>query len=121
MLDLSADLPPRPARAEATRAETDAPAAKTPPAQLRGGRIAQSGLVAPIACADGIVLVDVSGGRRITLDAFGSRVWELLAGEPTLPVLVEGLRDDGTRAERLADDVVRLLARWREMGVITWR
>jgi hypothetical protein len=96
--------------------------AMTPSAQPRGSRIVQSGRVAPVARADGsIVLVDVGSGRRITLDSFGSRVWELLADRPTLPLLVERLRDAGTRAERLAEDLVLLLARWREMGVITWQ
>jgi hypothetical protein len=92
-----------------------------PPVPPSGGRIVQSQRVAAVVRDRDAVLVDVDGGRRITLDAFGTRVWQLLAHQPTLPALVERLRDDGVGAERLADDVVRLLARWREMGVIAWR
>jgi hypothetical protein len=36
-------------------------------------------------------------------------------------MLVERLRDEGTRAEQLAEDVTRLLAQWCEKGVIAWR
>jgi hypothetical protein len=105
----------------AKRDEGGAEAARTLPAQPRGSRIAKSGRVAPIVRDDGTILVDVNGGRRITLDPFGSRVWALLTDEPTLPVLVERLRDEGTRSEQLAEDVTRLLERWREMGLIAWR
>jgi hypothetical protein len=87
----------------------------------RGSRIAPSARVAPVERADGIVLVDVSGGQRITLDAFGSNVWRLLADQPTLPLLLERLRDEHTRADRVAEDVARLLMRWLELGVIAWR
>jgi hypothetical protein len=107
-------------RGRTERDESNA-AAAMPLAQPRGSRIAQSGTVAPIVRADGIILIDVSGGRRISLDAFGSRVWALLADLPTLPVLVERLREDGTRSEQLAEDVACLLARWGERGVIVWR
>jgi hypothetical protein len=44
-----------------------------------------------------------------------------LADQPTLAALVARVSDDGTSAERLAEDVTRLLARWRAMGAITWR
>jgi hypothetical protein len=87
----------------------------------RGSRITQSTAVVSIPCADGTILIDGNGGRRITLDSFGSRVWGLLAGQPTLPVLLDQLRDDETRSVQLAEDVARLLMRWREMGVIAWR
>jgi hypothetical protein len=63
----------------------------------------------------------VGAGRRITLDRFGSHVWMQLADQPTLPALVARLRDAGASAERIAEDVTRLLAWWRAMGVIAWR
>jgi hypothetical protein len=68
-----------------------------------------------------LTLVDLNGGRRITLQPFGSRVWALLADRPTLPILLERLRQDGGRPEQLAEDVTRLLAYWRQRGVIEWR
>jgi hypothetical protein len=87
----------------------------------RGSRIAQSAGVVSCPRADGTVLVDLGAGRRITLDLFGSQVWMRLADQPTLAALVARVSDDGTSAERLAEDVTRLLARWRAMGAITWR
>ena len=68
-----------------------------------------------------MLLLDMGQGRRITLDLFGSRLWSELRQEPTLGSLLTALRDDGGSSERLAEDVTRLLARWRAGGVITWR
>ena len=86
-----------------------------------GSRIAQAGRVASSPTADGAVLVDMSTGRRTRVDHFGQRVWRALSSQPTLPALVTSLRDDGTSAERLAEDVTRLLARWLTQGMIEWR
>jgi hypothetical protein len=86
-----------------------------------GSRIAQAGHVASSALADGAVLIDVRAGRRTRLDHFGSRLWRALASQPTLPALVASLREDGTSAERLAEDVTRLLARWSTQGLVEWR
>jgi len=88
---------------------------------MPGNRITRSAAVVPIVRGDATVLLDVGGGYRIALDAFGSRVWALLDDAPTLPVLIERLRDGGARPEQLAEDVMRLLARWKEHGVIAWR
>lgn len=63
----------------------------------------------------------MGGGRRLTLDSFGSRVWTLLDDEPTLPLLLERLRDDPVSDHRLSADVRRLIAWWEVLGVITWR
>jgi hypothetical protein len=94
---------------------------KTASTRSRGSRIVQSSGVVSCPRPDGTVLVDVGAGRRITLDLFGSHVWMQLADQPTLPALIALLRDDGSSAERLAEDVTRLLARWDASGVITWR
>jgi hypothetical protein len=88
---------------------------------LRGDRIALSNAVVSCPRADGSVLIDVRGGRRLTLDQFGCRVWTALARQPTLAQLIAGLHEDGGSVERLAEDITRLLARWRAIGVITWR
>jgi hypothetical protein len=69
---------------------------------------------------DGHVIIDIAGGRRLTLDQLGHRVWAALGDRPTLAALIAGLREDGGSAERLAEDVTRLLARWRAIGVISW-
>lgn len=95
-----------------------------PPAPPRGSRIVQSASTVPVARRDEIVLVDMRGGRRITLDRFGRRVWAQLADRPTLPLLVEQLRDGGDggdHADQLTERVTGLLAYWSERGVIVWR
>ena len=91
------------------------------PAAPRGGRIVQSARVVPMEQAGSIVLVDLNAGQRVTLDAFGRKVWALLADQPSLPLLMEWLRDGTTRADLLAEDLTRLLARWLELGLIAWR
>jgi hypothetical protein len=95
--------------------------ATTPARHVPGSRIAQAGHVVSSVIADGAVLVDARAGRRTRLDGFGSRLWRALAARPTLPALVTSLRDDGTSAERLAEDVTRLLARWKAQGLVEWR
>jgi hypothetical protein len=70
---------------------------------------------------DGALLLDVSSGRRISLDAFGRALWTSLDDSPTLSELLVRLRDDGMPAERLAEDITPLLARWRAQGLIRWR
>lgn len=77
--------------------------------------------VVTVTRPDGMALIDVRAGRRVSLDTFGSRVWTQLAREPTLAALIITLRDDSTSAERLAEDVVRLLSAWYRMGMIEWR
>ncbi|MFL5608843.1 MAG: PqqD family protein [Gemmatimonadaceae bacterium] len=69
---------------------------------------------------DDIVIIDVAGGRCLTLDQFGYRLWTALGDRPTLAALLVGLREDAGSAEQLAEDVTRLLARWRAIGVISW-
>jgi hypothetical protein len=88
---------------------------------MRGGnRLRQSTGVGMLPRGDGAVLADSDAARRLVIDAFGRRVWALLVDRPTLASLVMRLRDEGTPAERLAEDVTRLLARWRAAGVIAW-
>jgi hypothetical protein len=96
-------------------------AGRATPTRPRGSRIVRCAGVVACTRADGTVLVDVGAGRRVTLDRFGDEVWMQLADQPTLPELVARLRDTGTPAERVAEDVTRLLAWWRGAGVITWR
>jgi hypothetical protein len=81
----------------------------------------RSDRVATVERATSVVLVDMGGGRRLTLDSFGSRVWTLLDDEPTIPLLLERLRDDQVSDRRLSDDVRRLIAAWEALGVISWR
>jgi hypothetical protein len=69
---------------------------------------------------DDQVIIDVAGGRRLTLDQFGYRLWIALGERPTLAALLMGLREEAGSAEQLAEDVTRLLARWRAIGVISW-
>jgi hypothetical protein len=38
-----------------------------------------------------------------------------------LPWLVASLHEEGMRADRLAEDVSRLLARWERQGLVDWR
>ena len=97
------------------------PASHDRSAVPRGGRIVPSARVVPMEHAGGIVLVDLNAGHRITLDAFGRKVWPLLADQPSLPLVVERLRDEATRADLLAEDLTRMLARWLELGLIAWR
>jgi hypothetical protein len=92
----------------------------TPARYVPGSRIAQAGHVASSPDGDGAVLVDMSTGRRTRLDHFGSRVWQALASHPTLPLLVASLRDEGTAAERLAENATRLLTQWRVQGLVEW-
>jgi hypothetical protein len=87
----------------------------------RGSRIVRCADVVACTRAEGTVLVDVGAGRRVTLDWFGDEVWMQLADQPTLPELVARLCRADASAERIAEDVTRLLAWWRGMGVITWR
>ncbi|MDB4917217.1 MAG: hypothetical protein JWM95_4861 [Gemmatimonadetes bacterium] len=96
-------------------------ATKTSAAQPPGSRIARSPNVTCTMHATGITLVGNGARHGERLDPFGSHVWQLLADEPTLPILVERLRDDRTRVEQLAEDVVRLLARWHGGDMIAWR
>jgi hypothetical protein len=91
------------------------------PAQPRGSRIVPSATVVPVTISDSVTLIELGAGRRITLQAFGSRVWALLGDHPTLPVLLERLRRDGGRPEQIAEDVTRLVAYWRQRGAIEWR
>lgn len=93
----------------------------TLPAQPRGSRIVPSAAVAAVTGFGQLTLIDLDGGRRITLQPFGSRVWALLTDHPTLPVLLERLWRDGARPEQMAEDVTRLLAYWRQRGLIEWR
>jgi hypothetical protein len=87
-----------------------------------GSRIVPSPRVTAAVARDGrTVLVSMGTGLTVTLDDFGGRAWALLADEPTLPLLVERLGGDGTRADLLAQDVARLLLRWHETGIVGWR
>jgi hypothetical protein len=106
------------------RAERDVTirrATRASPAHPHGSRIARSSAITAFARTGGLVLVDTRRGFQTALDEFGSRVWQLLADEPTLPALVEGLHDDHTRADRLAESVVLLLVRWRDGHMIAWQ
>ena len=67
------------------------------------------------------LLIDMEGGQRLTLTEFGGRLWGALADHPTLPALIERLRDDESRSEQLAEDVVRALAEWRARGLLRWQ
>lgn len=80
-----------------------------------------SGAVVSCQRDDGTLLLDMAAGTRITLDQFGGRVWSTLADHPTLASLLARLCTDGVPMQRLAEDVTRLLARWRAGGVIEWR
>jgi hypothetical protein len=95
--------------------------ATTPARHVPGSRIAQTRHVASSASVDGSVIVDMSTGRRTRIEHLGSRLLQALSSQPTLPALVIALRDEGTSAERLAEDVTRLLARWQTQGMIDWR
>ena len=94
--------------------------AMPPATHVPGSRVAQAGHVAASALADGAVLVDGHTGRRTRVDHFGRRLWEALSCQPTLPSLMESLRDDATPVERLAEDVTRLLARWQRQALVHW-
>jgi hypothetical protein len=74
-----------------------------------------------VTASEPLTLIELSGGRRITLQRFGARVWTLLVDRPTLPILLERLRRDGGRPEQIAEDTTRLLAHWRQRGMIEWR
>lgn len=92
-----------------------------PPAtHVPGSRITPAGHVAASALADGAVLVDGRTGRRTRVDHFGRRLWDALSCQPTLPSLMESLRDEAMPPERLAEDVTRLLARWQRQGLVHW-
>lgn len=95
--------------------------ATPPPTHVPGSRIAPAGHVASAANTTGTVLLDMRTGRRTELDHFGSRVWHILSSQPSMPSLVVSLRDEGMSAERLAEDVARLVARWQTHGMIEWR
>ena len=73
--------------------------AMTPARHAPGSRIAQAGHVASSAVTDGAVLIDMRVGHRTRLDQLGSRIWQALPSQPTLPALVASLRDEGTSAE----------------------
>lgn len=90
------------------------------PMLSRGSRVVASKTVVECPSTDGTLLVDIGAGRRISLDTFGTRVWKALADRPTFASLVMQLRDEDTSSERLAEDVTRLLARWRAGSVISW-
>ena len=88
---------------------------------LTGSRIVQSRTIVTIARDNGVMLLDMGAGRRVTLDGFGARVWSALESQPTLPALLTFLHADEMPAQRLAEDVSRLLARWCAAGMIAWR
>lgn len=87
----------------------------------RGSRIMPAPGAVPCVRDDGLVLLHMPEGRRVTLDAFGRRIWQALATGPSLAALVALVRDDDTPAERLAEDVTGLLARWSARDLIIWR
>ena len=87
----------------------------------RGSVVAHSPAVVACPRGDGMLLLDMDGGARMVIDQFGRRVWSALAERPTLAVLLTQLRVDDASVQRLAEDVTRLLARWRARGVISWR
>jgi hypothetical protein len=120
MMECSLDstVGPRPA---ATDRERRARGQTAPRHRSVGSRIAPSTAVVTCPRTDGAVLIDAGSGRRITLDAFGSRLWTELGDHPSLAELLARLHDDGTPAERMAEDVCRVLARWRAAGMISWR
>jgi hypothetical protein len=95
---------------------------RRPPRPLpRGSRLAQATGVVTCPRHDGATLLDMGAGRRLTLDEFGGRVWRALADGPSLAALLTRLRDDDVPADRLAEDVTRLLARWSARDLIIWR
>jgi hypothetical protein len=87
----------------------------------RGSRIMPAPGAVTCSRGDGLVLLDMREGRRIELDGFGRRVWQALADGPSLATLLARVRDDDAPAERLAEDVARLLARWSAGDLIIWR
>jgi hypothetical protein len=91
-----------------------------PPALPRGSRLTQATGVVACPQGDGVMLLDMGAGRRLTLDEFGGRVWRALADGPSLAALLARLRDDDVPADRLAEDVTRLLARWGARDLIIW-
>ena len=94
--------------------------AMPPATHVPGSRIVQARHVASSSTIEGAVLVDTRTAHRTRVDHFGSRLWKALSCQPTLPSLVASLRDEGTRAERLAEDVARLLARWQRQELVRW-
>ena len=68
------------------------------------------------------LLINTNSGARCVLNTLGKRIWMLLAGRPTFPVLVGRLGGpyDPRRGEELARDAGRLLLAWQDAGLITW-
>jgi hypothetical protein len=91
------------------------------PSLPKGSRIVPSSAVVGVTVAGQVTLIEFNGGRRITLQRFGGRVWALLVDRPTLPILLERLRRDGGRPEQIAADATHLLAHWRQQELIEWR
>ena len=77
----------------------------------RGGRITRDQRAVLADGGRGAVLIDVSGGRRLTLNALAARIWVALEHEPTLPELVDRLWSQyDVRAELLVIDDFAVLA-----------
>lgn len=81
-------------------------------------RIRPSTAVIAFARAGELVLLDMGGGRRVTLDAYGAAVWRALADAPTRDELRRRLRTDPASSGAPEDVLRPLLARWRDIGLV---
>ena len=84
-------------------------------------RIGPAPLVELVTHGDRSLLRDTRSGVQLTVTGFGQRVWKLLKTQPTLPALIEHLRQEsGMPVARTIRDVATLLSQWYEADLIAW-
>lgn len=92
----------------------------TPAAVTLASHILPSDEVLAQEVADEIVLLDLAGERYFGLDPVGTRIWALLPDASDLSAVLDALcaEFDAPR-ERIAADLLALIAALREAGLVT--
>jgi hypothetical protein len=90
---------------------------------IRSGRLRRPPHVLATAQGDEIVLFDTSRERYYTLNAVGTRVWQLLERSTTFTEVVAAIRAEydappGREGDPVEGDIARLLTELRRAGML---
>jgi hypothetical protein len=96
---------------------------RRPMPDIRSSQLRRAPHVLATAQGEEVVLLDTSRERYYTLNAIGARVWELLERSTTFGELVSAIRAEydapsGSDADRVEEDVARLLTQLRTAGLL---